>query len=341
MQLISLRSLLLIFVFPLLFACRAREQATTTTQAPDTALATDPAAQHVVNLGYLRIGSDLPFFVGRETGIFAKHGLKITEHRLADSNQVSDALVKGEIDASDVIGSAVVLKDATKNPGSIKAFLVAAAGPQSNIHQLVVTPASGIQSYKDLAGKRLGLFPGTQMRVYTQLFLGKFLTPAQLASIKLVPLTPPQQVQAFKEDQIEAVLTLEPTGTELVEKHGARRIGSNVLFENISKPTPFVTSFGVIRSDWAQKNPAAAAALIDAYREVAKYISTKPEESKAIMARALNLDPALAAKTSIYDYKVVPDVDVPAVDYTIDLMLKEKALDQDIEAQNLLYAAQP
>jgi len=282
----------------------------------------------------------MPFFVGRDAGIFKKHGLNVVENRFSDSNQVSDALVKGSIDATDVIGSAVVLKDAASHPGETKVFLAAAAGPASDIHQVIVPANSRILRVADLAGKRLAVFPGTQMRVYAQLFLSKFMKPKQLASVTLVPLTPPQQVQAFKEGQVDGVLTLEPTGTELVVLDGGRKIAGNVLYENVSRPVPFVTSFGVLRSEWAQKSPATATALIEAYREIAEFIRTKPDEARRIAAQALSLTPQVAEKASIYDYVVTPDIDASAVNYMIDLMVREKVLERDIPANSLLYAAQ-
>lgn len=279
-----------------------------------------------IRLGYLRIGSDLPFFVGQERGIFAKHGLTVVPVRLGDSNLAMEALKNGSIDATDLIGSSVVASTVLERPDLLWIFTLSEATGETNIHRLISRRGSGVTRVADLPGRRLAVFPGSQMRAYVRLFLTKHLAPADVGRVELVPLTPPQQVQAVRDGSVDAVLTLEPTGSQLVVESLGTAIMHNVLYENISKPQPFVTAFGTIRREWANANPGGAAALVSAYQEIADLIQREPGLAREIMAKSLELDSAVVAQTAVYNYRVAPALDSAVVRSTFQLMIQEGVL---------------
>lgn len=290
-----------------------------------------------VRIGYLRIGSDLPFFVGEELGIFEAHGLDVEGVRLGTSNLAKDALFSGAVDATDIIGSSVVFDGALEDPDLFQVFMAAAATGDANIHQLVVRPGAGINDPSDLRGKRLAVFPGSQMRVYARLFLSEYLPQELIDTVELVPLAPPQQRDALADGQVDAVLALEPTGTLLrADSLGTLLLG-NVLYESISRPRPFVTSFATIRSDWAARNPAAANALVAAYREISQIIRDRPAEVKQILARRLEIDPAVASEVSLYDYPVTDEIDLADIRATAQLMVAHDALPSVPDLRRLIY----
>lgn len=299
---------------------------------------TDNRKPQKVRLAYLRIGSDLPYFVGVSKGIFSKHGLEIDGQRIADSNLAMQAVIDGQVDATDIIGSAVVFQEAVKRPGTFNVYSASAAGPNSNIHQLIARKGSGVSAIRHLAGKRLAVFPGTQMRVYVQLVLDRELGAARAAKVELVPLPPPQQVQAMRDGQVDAVLALEPTGTELVVGSLGDRIASNVLYEYVSKPMPFVTAFGVIRTDWAAQNPSSAEALVAAYREIMTLIAQRPDEARAVLVSDLGVDPAVARQVSLYEYTVVPGLPTAALEASAKLMVEKGVLERAPELRQFLFS---
>lgn len=292
---------------------------------------------HHVRLGYLRIGSDLPFFVGTEAGIFLKHGIEVESHRFPDSNAAAEAILHGQVDATDIIGSAVVLKDAVDHPESFTIFMMSAATESTNIHQLIARKGSGIKSIGDLPGRKLAVFPGTQMRVYAGLFLAEHLKESDRDSVELVPLSPPQQVDAIENGSVDAVLSLEPTGTTLTTLGLGDLVASNVLYENISKPEPFVTAFGIIRAEWIEDNPDAATALVRAYADISQFIAERPDEARQVMARALNLDEAVGANVSLYEYQVVPNFNKNALSETVRLMVESGVLSQEPDIAALIF----
>lgn len=289
-----------------------------------------------VRLGYLRIGSDLPYYVGQHYGIFASHGLVVTPVRLATSNLAGDALAQGAVDATDIIGSSVVFQKALESPGSLRVFMASQADSTSNIHQLIAVQGSGIQTMRDLVGRRLAVFPGSQMRAYVKMVLAAYLSPEELASVELVPLSPPQQRGAVENGQVDAVLTLEPTGTQLVAAGLGQRIGSNVLYESISRPAPFITAFGVMRTEWIERDSTAAARLLEAYQEIAEFIRTYPDSARLVLVDSLGLSPEVAGGVSLYDYIVSPALSADAIEATAQIMVSQGVLRMIPDVESLV-----
>ena len=289
-----------------------------------------------IRIGVLRIGSSLSYFVANESKLFDKHGVRVEMVRLGDSNLAMEAILKGEVDATDVIGSAVVAEAAQRDPNAFFVHLASAATERTNIHQLIVRKDLRIDSISGLVGRKLGVFPGSQMRAYVRMFLAKHLDAASIEKVELVPLQPPQQIDAMEARRIDAVLALEPTGTQLISTGAGTLLKQNVLFEELSKPDPFVTAFGIVRKAWAKDNPETVRRLLAAYEEAANIIRARPDVARGVMAREFKLSPDVEAKVSLYEYYVGPGIDPRLVRQTFDLMTRAGVLTSPPEAQALI-----
>ena len=100
----------------------------------------------------LFIGSSLvPFWIGQEQGIFAKHGIDV-ELIWMQSNLSTAALLAGEVDSAFGTPQSLFAVLTAKNPPPLTT--IAAWGSASE-HWLVVNPA--IKTGKDLEGKTIGV----------------------------------------------------------------------------------------------------------------------------------------------------------------------------------------
>jgi ABC-type nitrate/sulfonate/bicarbonate transport system substrate-binding protein len=100
----------------------------------------------------LFIGSSLvPFWIGQEQGIFAKHGIDV-ELIWMQSNLSTAALLAGEVDTAFGTPQSLFAVLTAKNPPPLTT--IAAWGSASE-HWLVVNPA--IKTGKDLEGKTIGV----------------------------------------------------------------------------------------------------------------------------------------------------------------------------------------
>lgn len=288
--------------------------------------------EDTVKLGYLRIGSDLPLFVADSMNLFEKHGLEVELVRFGNSNQVIEAFGNGDISVTDIIGSSVVMKYA-ETKKDFKIFMISEANSKTNIHQLVVSSGSKVGSVNELVGKKLAIFPGSQMRVYVKLFLKKYLDEEEINQIELVPLSPPQQLEAMRLGQIDAALTLEPTGTSMNQEEIGTTILNNVLYESITKPRPFVTALAIMNNNLDERKKQA---LISAYSEASYLIDNNPNLARKIMANWLNLDSSIVQKISLYKYPVGREIDLGNIELTEQIMYQNGLLNLDIPFDELI-----
>src|SRR6188508_1242027 len=103
-----------------------------------------------IRVSTLFIGSSLvPFWIGQEQGIFAKHGIDV-ELIWMQSNLSTAALLAGEVDTAFGTPQSLFAVLTAKNPPPLTT--IAAWGSASE-HWLVVNPA--IKTGKDLEGKTI------------------------------------------------------------------------------------------------------------------------------------------------------------------------------------------
>ncbi|MEZ5210881.1 ABC transporter substrate-binding protein [Gordonia sp. (in: high G+C Gram-positive bacteria)] len=151
------------------------------------------------------------------------------------------------------------------------AFVLDVAGDNE---ALVARNGTGIESVADLKGKRVATaFAST---AHYSLLAALAQAHVDPKSVDIIDLQPQASLAAWQRGDVDAVYTWLPTLDEL-RKTGKQLISSRQLATD-GKPT---LDLGVVRSDFAAKNPK----VVDAWRQV--------------QARALNLiksDPAAAAK---------------------------------------------
>ena len=108
--------------------------------------------REMLRVSTLFIGSSLvPFWIGQEQGIFAKHGIDV-ELIWMQSNLSTAALLAGEVDTAFGTPQSLFAVLTAKNPPPLTT--IAAWGSASE-HWLVVNPA--IKTGKDLEGKTIGV----------------------------------------------------------------------------------------------------------------------------------------------------------------------------------------
>lgn len=114
-----------------------------------------------VNVGYLHtVAVDSHLWLGIEDGIFEKHGLKVKPTEFDSGISESTALASGDVDVA-MMGA--VLSNFPAQGGS-KVFLT--NDVEHDTAQLWVSGKSGIDSVKDLAGKKVMTTEGTTAHVY-------------------------------------------------------------------------------------------------------------------------------------------------------------------------------
>lgn len=173
------------------------------------------------------------------------------------------ALQSGQADAACITLDEMLRARANGIPLSVALIFDISAGAD------VVLARPGIGKPADLAGKRLGL----EQNALGQLMLQKLLEVAGLpeSSLTLVELAPDKQLAAWRENEIDALITYEPTATQLA------REGAHRLFDSRQMPD---TIFDVlaVRADRI-KDMSVLQALVAAHFRALEHMSSYHQDA--------------------------------------------------------------
>jgi len=168
------------------------------------------ASDEKILIGYWPIASGLPLYAALERGFFKEAGLNVEGVKFASAQQVAEAMIAGRIHGSaNGTASAVLGLAEITSPGLFKIICSNPSNHKLVLDQFVVPKDSPIKSIAELKGKRVGSGPGIQNVTLAKIILEK----NGIADPKVVELPIGQHVPALAADQLDAVYTLEPTGT--------------------------------------------------------------------------------------------------------------------------------
>lgn len=251
----------------------------------------------VVKIGYLQILSSYPLYVADTNGEFAKEGIKTENILFQSSNQLVDALVRGDVDLSPSLSLVPILNAEAVDSGKLQVFYASDLTATKPFDSLIVKRDSKIQTIKDLVGKKVGIFPGTTQRSIVKEFLRKNDVDAE--KVLFVELPPQNQLVALSQGSIDALQAIEPNKTIAIETGLARAINKSTYAETYDH-TPFAV--GVITTDFVQKHSSLAKRVLTVLDSTNKHVLTNEVETRSIIAKVMNLDKNIADKVVINEY---------------------------------------
>lgn len=237
----------------------------------------------------LRLGTNLwpgyePLYMAREKGYLDNNKIHLIEYTSA--SQVLSAFQNGLVDAAAVtLDEAIKLIDMGEQ---LKILLV--TDISNGADALLGQPQ--INSISQINGKRVG-FEHTALGAY---FISRIieLNKINKNDITLVPLEVNQHERAFKNKEIDAVITFEPVRSKLLA------IGAHVLFDSSQIPDEIVDVI-VIRENKQAVFNNQISHLKSAWFRTLIYIKNKPRESASILSLRLKLD----LEQTIHIYKTL------------------------------------
>ena len=200
----------------------------------------------------------------------------------AGSAVANQALQAGAIDVGSTAGSAALL--ARSNHSPIKTIDVYA---QPDWAAIIVPKGSPITSVKDLAGKHIAAFKGTDPYFFLLQALQKFKVP--LSSVTIDNLPHADGKAALENGSVDAWSGLDPLLTTSVLTAGSKNIYDN----------PSFNTYGFLNAteSFLQKSPDLAQAVVDAYEKARAFAQKNPDKVTQILAEAAGIDPSIAAAT--------------------------------------------
>src|SRR5262249_54223082 len=133
------------------------------------------------------------------------------------------------------IATTVALSTESRDPGKFRIIMVDANTPESPLSAMLTMPNSGISKVEDLAGKKVGIFPGSNASlVFVLVFKKHGLDPKK--DLTLSELPGASQLQPASGGQTDPLRAGEPITRQAVFDYGAVNLNPAAVEREVINP---------------------------------------------------------------------------------------------------------
>nr|VFK01027.1 MAG: NitT/TauT family transport system substrate-binding protein [Candidatus Kentron sp. H]VFK01574.1 MAG: NitT/TauT family transport system substrate-binding protein [Candidatus Kentron sp. H]VFK04948.1 MAG: NitT/TauT family transport system substrate-binding protein [Candidatus Kentron sp. H] len=287
--------------------------------------------EYIIRIGYLPLTANLPLFVALERNLFEEEGLNVETKKFESSNQMVEALVTGRIDVETAASSSVTVTVGQKLANKIDVFMLNAFTPEDFLSSILVKENSSIVSAQGLNGKKIGTFPGSTMRMYTEMVL----TSLEVKAGEVIQLPPPTQLGALDTGSVDALMTLEPLGTLAEVKKIGRKLVTAPVETHVLNP--WVAGTNSFSSDFVGNYPKLAERLRKIFYRAVDYIRLNPADAKKTMIGFTPVtDEGLASRLTIPNYWKTDEMQVSDFQDMADNLLHHGEIDNNVDVADLI-----
>jgi len=302
----------------------------------------EPAAGQIhVRLGYMPIAEELPKFVGKEQGIFKRHGLDIELVRFESGPDMGMALLGGSIQIG-MIGT----------PGLINAAvagrpLVAIVDNGSNLvgpsgyeyyTGLVVLSDSLVKDLGDLKGKKVALNvlkANSEAQTVMQILRWNRENPGQsldlTKDVQFVLIPFGSMPAALEKGIVDVASMIEPFMTQLSMKRKVRII-SPVNYALANWPV----SFGIVRRDYGEKNIEILQKFRTAWIESVRWIRANEDAARGIAQKYTGVPLDVAQRIVLPDWSENINTTRRSTEQVMEGMLKGGMIQKKVDLDQLI-----
>lgn len=231
-----------------------------------------------------------PMFLARDKGWLDSRQAQILETRSATESLL--ALKEGRVN-----GAALTLDEMlSARADGLPLTLVLIFNISLGADMLLARP--GIKTLAALKGRRIGLEPSS----VGQLMLAEALADAHLThdDVTLVSLTTDQQVAAWAQHQVDALITYEPVASQLLARGAVR------LFDSRQIPNTIIDVLAMHREALDYRHASAVRHLLQGHFRALDHLKRNPQDAAYRMTRHLKLPVADVLRA--FKGLVLPDV---------------------------------
>ncbi len=293
----------------------------------------DTEGDYVVRVGHLQImASKLPFQVAVERGFFEEEGIKIKATELQTSNLLLDALVRGDIDITPEIALFPFMSAELADPGKLKIFSVTDLEKENPFDVILVKEESKIKLLTDLAGKKIGVSPGTTATNMLRLFLNK--KGIDTSAIQFIQLAPAVQLQGLSSGSVDALFAYDPL-IAIAKTQNMRQVFGSV-FSDLVDHSPL--GGGLISNAFIKQHPVEAAKAVRAINKAYDFMKVNPAETRKIMAKTFNItDPIVIEAVSLTPFVYLDKIDMNVFEKFVQSTIEAGELKAKPDLTNVFY----
>ena len=254
-----------------------------------------------IRIGYWPIAAGLPFYAAVEKGYFKEAGLDVEPIKFAAAQQIMEAMLAGRCDGSaNGTGSANLAIGEIAAPGTFKIFCANPSNVKNVLDEFLVPVASTAKVMSDLKGKKVASGPGIQNVTLAKTVLER--GGATGATVIELPIG--QHVAALAAGQVDAVYTLEPTGT-IGRLNGTTRVlEAGVVSKYIlgDAMAPWFGGSASLTAEFVKNHPVETKKFVTAYAKGVALVRTNATEARQYLKGYTAIEGALTSEVPLAAY---------------------------------------
>lgn len=292
-----------------------------------------------IRIGYWPVAAGLPFFAAVEKGYFKEAGLEVEAQKYAGAQQVMEAMLAGRCDgSSNGTGSGNLGVGEIASPGLFKIIATNPSNAKYVLDQFLVPKDSPVKTLADLKGKRVASGPGIQNKTLALTVLER--AGATGTSVTELPIG--QHVAALAAGQVDAVYTLEPTGTVGRLNGTTRVLEAGVIAKYIlgDALAPWHGGSAALTTEFIKKYPAETKKYIAAYAKGIELVRNQPAEARQYLKGYTAIEGPLTGEVPLASYMLYNEfkpADVAAFQKFFDLFTEKGVFEKKLDVASLLY----
>lgn len=286
-----------------------------------------------IRVGYLPAAASLPLFVAIEEGFFRDAGLNVTLIRFTSSNLMAEAAAAERIDLLVTCALNVIFNVGEISGKKHRVFAINAYSDREGhvTDHIIVSKGSDISKIKDLKNKRIGIFPGSVIKIFCEIVLSKH--GLNLGDYTLVELLPENWSTALAAGEVDAVSALEPMASQIIKDDIGRSIFPG-FYAQVQKDVPL--SGHAIAHDYYEREPQHSRAIMEVYSRSIKFIRDKPEEAKKYLEKYTGVREDILPIVNLNLYQVLSEINVGNIQKFTDILSERGVIEKKVVVRDYL-----
>lgn len=290
-----------------------------------------PATVETVHLAIIPATTGLPAFAAKQIGAFTHRHITAETTTIPSSNDLINALVAGRADVAAAVSLIPLLHLELHQPGQYRLIAHTRMRHEGPFDSVIVKNDSPIQNLGGLAGRRIGVFPGTSATNVLKAHLVR--NSVAVDGITFIQLPPASQLASLESGAIDALFGYEPTITTALGRGNYRRVMGSV-YAALLDPCPVGAT--VISRRFEREHRQAARQAVEALDEGTTWGRAHEREARAELVRALSLPANVAAAVPLVDWTTEREVSVANLQQFIDLLVQVGELPARVDAARIV-----
>lgn len=299
------------------------------TTAPASAAAAEGLT--AIEVGVIPIIDVAPIYLGVEEGLFEAEGLDVTLTLAQGGAAIVPAVTSGQMDfgfsniTSMIVGRSKGLPVQMVAPGGSST-----GDPDADFAAVMTKPDSGIETTKDLEGKKIGV---NTLNNISDSTISEAVKQAggDYESIEFVEIPFPDLSAQLAAGTVDAIAAVEPFVTI------AKADGAVPVFSNYAEPVDDLTVAVYFASDqYVQENPETVEKFVRAIKASQEFAEQNPDKVRAVLPSYTSLKPEIIEQLTLPRYST--EVNSASVEEVARISLDRGLVEEIPDMEALLPA---